>query len=298
MDPNATFATTTDGFVYPNKFSEVVLGIIEIKCPYTLRDYSFSEKDSTRKMPAYLDANLKLKTDNDYYHEIQGELYITNAEWCDLVVWTPKDMLIDRIERNDRWRDVHLPILKSFVNANMAAEAKADPTETLQLKDRRGVKRKLDQTAESSKASKLVNSTDSPASPEVKTPLMPSPIPVIQLTKAIEDDLKDFNSDDWVGKGSGTFAVPKKEELHPPKLERSDSKVVMPNHEDLGKYGWHPIVNIQGLLPPPPPPPAMSKIVSKKKPYNIFDHKPYDVPAQVKGQAYNGRIPDWMSEQC
>nr|CAI5858523.1 unnamed protein product [Callosobruchus analis] len=35
-----------------------------------------------------------LNTDHDYYHQIQGNLWLTNRNICYLVIWTPNESLI------------------------------------------------------------------------------------------------------------------------------------------------------------------------------------------------------------
>ncbi|KAK9752200.1 hypothetical protein QE152_g4425 [Popillia japonica] len=41
-----------------------------------------------------------LKQNNNYYYQVQGQLEVTNREYCDFVVWSPKGMLVERISRN------------------------------------------------------------------------------------------------------------------------------------------------------------------------------------------------------
>ncbi len=41
----------------------------------------------------------------DYYAQIQGQLYLTGTKYCDLAVWTLKDFVIIRIERNPAWAE-------------------------------------------------------------------------------------------------------------------------------------------------------------------------------------------------
>ena len=53
---------------------------------------------------------LHLKETHDYWHQIQGQLYLTGTSCCDLVVWTPVDMEVIRIRRDELW-ETHLTIL-------------------------------------------------------------------------------------------------------------------------------------------------------------------------------------------
>jgi len=56
---------------------------------------------------------LMLKQTHDYWHQIQGELYLTGTNCCDLIVWTPKDMQIIRIVKDDSWA-MNIPIMIDF----------------------------------------------------------------------------------------------------------------------------------------------------------------------------------------
>lgn len=63
-------------------------GIIEIKCP------------SYATMLDYL-CNPKLP--NQYVHQVQGQLWITNAKWADFVAYHPKlPFMVLRIERDEK----------------------------------------------------------------------------------------------------------------------------------------------------------------------------------------------------
>lgn len=70
-------------------------GIIEIKCPFNSANhisYLFSEK-----LPGA------------YYAQIQGNLWITEREWCDFISFDPrvldqtKRMIIKRVERDEKY---------------------------------------------------------------------------------------------------------------------------------------------------------------------------------------------------
>jgi hypothetical protein len=46
---------------------------------------------------------LHLKQDHPYWHQIQGQLHITELAVCDLVVWTNIDMQIIRVQKDMTW---------------------------------------------------------------------------------------------------------------------------------------------------------------------------------------------------
>ena len=60
-----------------------------------------------------INGKLQLKRNHSYYHQIQGQLYITNQICCDLVIWTLKDFQIIRILRDSSW-EPNLEILIDF----------------------------------------------------------------------------------------------------------------------------------------------------------------------------------------
>ena len=50
-----------------------------------------------------------------YFYQVQGQLNITGRNYCDFVVWTPKDMFIERIEKCVQfWEQEMLPHLITF----------------------------------------------------------------------------------------------------------------------------------------------------------------------------------------
>lgn len=70
--------------------------IIEIKCPFSIRDYT-PENAYEEKKIKYLEKKnekLVLKKNHDYFYQIQGQLHITQKKYCYFVVWTPKGKFI------------------------------------------------------------------------------------------------------------------------------------------------------------------------------------------------------------
>lgn len=42
----------------------------------------------------YKNGELKLKTSHDYYYQVQGQLHITERQYCYFIVWTPKGVVL------------------------------------------------------------------------------------------------------------------------------------------------------------------------------------------------------------
>jgi hypothetical protein len=73
-------------------------GILEIKCPYSARDYTIRE---ALKLDNFCLAEnngvIELKKGHDYYCQVQGQLLLSGAPFCDFVVYTINDLHTERI---------------------------------------------------------------------------------------------------------------------------------------------------------------------------------------------------------
>ena len=49
------------------------------------------------------DKKLVLKSTHAYYHQIQGQLYLSATDCADLAVWTTKDLEVIRIMKDKSW---------------------------------------------------------------------------------------------------------------------------------------------------------------------------------------------------
>lgn len=80
--------------------------IVEIKCPFSAKDMTVAAA-CTRIKDFYLvaeeDGSLNLKKTHDYWHQIQGQLHLSGTCCCDLVIWTPLDLKIVRILKDNSW---------------------------------------------------------------------------------------------------------------------------------------------------------------------------------------------------
>ena len=72
-------------------------GIIEIKCPYKARNMTVSEAVTTLQPDFMLDDGMDLKKTHNYYAQVQGQLMITGAPFCDFIVFTYKDLFVIRV---------------------------------------------------------------------------------------------------------------------------------------------------------------------------------------------------------
>lgn len=69
--------------------------LIEIKCPFCKRDMLI---DNAIDCLASDGDKLFLNKSHQYHYQVQCQLLVTGKEFCDFVVWTQKDMFVERIE--------------------------------------------------------------------------------------------------------------------------------------------------------------------------------------------------------
>lgn len=81
-----------DGLVYDPK-ERPSFGLVHVKCTNVR---SFTDC----RFLNYKDGVLHLKKPHSYYWQIQGEMMVTGTSWCDLVVFSGKDILVQRIYRD------------------------------------------------------------------------------------------------------------------------------------------------------------------------------------------------------
>ena len=101
-------AASPDGLVFNS--SGKLVGIIEIKCPFSAKD--MTPLEAAKSLPSFpckeIDGHLALKREHNYFYQVQGQLAITHAPWCDFCIYTPHGFSIERI-------DFELPLWQQMV---------------------------------------------------------------------------------------------------------------------------------------------------------------------------------------
>lgn len=75
--------------VTPDAISDEQETIVEIKCPYSVKDGKPESVD-------YLSCG-RLQTSHKYYTQVQVQMHVTKIHTCDFVVWTPNGIYIEGI---------------------------------------------------------------------------------------------------------------------------------------------------------------------------------------------------------
>ena len=98
-------AATPDGKVVDFGCSQP-FGILEVKCPSTKSAVTPLEACSDPKFFCRrVGDQCCLKTEHEYYAQVQGQLAITGVAWCDFIVYTFKGMSIERITFDQQFWD-------------------------------------------------------------------------------------------------------------------------------------------------------------------------------------------------
>ena len=104
---NPELACSPDGLVMDPSLSDHQLGkygLLEVKCPLMLEekdvkdfDKVLSKKQISQFSLERRDGSMKLKTKHRYYYQVQMRLAVTGLKWCDFVVWSSVDDILDRV---------------------------------------------------------------------------------------------------------------------------------------------------------------------------------------------------------
>lgn len=111
VDPKYPFlAASPDGLVGND-------AIIEVKCPYNSR-MSTPKEASENGVIKFLtidgSGGLQLKKNDNYMHQVQGQLNITNKNKCYFVVWPSKDLFYQITYKDEHFWESQVPKLITF----------------------------------------------------------------------------------------------------------------------------------------------------------------------------------------
>ncbi|KAL4709806.1 hypothetical protein ACJJTC_001260 [Scirpophaga incertulas] len=88
--------------------------IIEVKCPYASRNQLINE--CTVPYLCKINGELSLKQTCIYYYQIQGQLFVTEKKFCNLIIYTFKDIKVIFINRNEEFINNMVQVLVNFYN--------------------------------------------------------------------------------------------------------------------------------------------------------------------------------------
>lgn len=90
-------------------------GILEIKCPFSLKDATKNELLSKSTCLTMSNNVSQLKKDNAYYYQVQAQLFISEKKYCDFIIWSTQSYFVQRIyPDNDLWLSMKETATKFF----------------------------------------------------------------------------------------------------------------------------------------------------------------------------------------
>ena len=73
-------------------------GLLEVKCTFKYKECSINEISKVKYHLIVDDSgNIKLSKKSSWFTQIQGQMGVTGREWCDFVLYTQRDIFIERI---------------------------------------------------------------------------------------------------------------------------------------------------------------------------------------------------------
>ena len=92
-------AASPDGIVTDPTQKEHKKGCLEVKCPYVCNTTTIT--DACQQVPAFCLVEQKgvmcLCESHKYFYQIQTQMHVTKLQWCDFIVWCPKQVFVQRI---------------------------------------------------------------------------------------------------------------------------------------------------------------------------------------------------------
>ena len=91
-------------------------GLIQIKCPFKHRDKHPHEiPDGDLYLQQDEGGEFHLRDDHEYYYQKQGQVAVSNMEYCDFICWTPYGMHCETILQDpEHFYDITKPALDKF----------------------------------------------------------------------------------------------------------------------------------------------------------------------------------------
>lgn len=83
------------------------MGVVEVKCPHCVRSSTLDMYTGSKSCLEETEDGRQLKKTHPYYYQIQTQIFICGSDYADFVVWTEKEVHIERIEPDaDFWNNV------------------------------------------------------------------------------------------------------------------------------------------------------------------------------------------------
>ena len=93
-------------------------GVVEIKCPFKYRHCMPTNceqlSDTTYFLKRGTTGEIHLSPTHKYFYQVQGQIALCRAAYCDFICWTTKGLFIERVKKDETFIAQMLPELKQF----------------------------------------------------------------------------------------------------------------------------------------------------------------------------------------
>ena len=98
-------------------------GVVEVKCPYVCKDKSIKDScEDSGFCLSYTGGVLTLKTNHAYYYQVQMQMKLCQAEYCDFVVWRPSETVVIRLVPDKSFIELAIEQATTFFKVGILPE--------------------------------------------------------------------------------------------------------------------------------------------------------------------------------
>lgn len=117
ISPEEPFLAATPDRICYDPSEENPWGLVEAKAPYKAREMTPTKAAKELKNFCSVvgeDGCLHLKRDHEYFQQVQGQIALTGANWCDFIIYTKCGLAVERIYFNEKFWTAKVASLLKF----------------------------------------------------------------------------------------------------------------------------------------------------------------------------------------
>ena len=98
-------------------------GLLEVKCPFNCKSVSLADAAESAKFCLELiDGKMQLKSTHTFFYQVQAQLLVCEAKYCDFVVWSEKDLFIQRVLPDKSFTEQAMESITAFFKLGIMLE--------------------------------------------------------------------------------------------------------------------------------------------------------------------------------
>ena len=89
-------------------------GVLEIKCPFCVKNETIDDATNNKTFCLIKGNTTHLDRKHQYYFQVQAQIILTKSSYCDFVVWTEKEIFIERILPDMHFFEIQVKKVDNF----------------------------------------------------------------------------------------------------------------------------------------------------------------------------------------